>query len=231
MGPYAIKYGTTVRQMEGENMLFVRANTTMPVPQLYAMEFYGPGDGNDRPILLIMERVQGNVLTDGFVGRLHRAERQRIGLELASHVEQLRRIRAAPDYYGALGCNPIHSKGLSASVGPSDSHLRFAEDFFNLMKRAASSRRKKRFAAALHEVALRKRSGYPVFTHGDLHGRNVIVRANGKACIIDYELSGFMPAWYEFAFKGGVFDKLGMDYGRGFREERVILDSFHEYSH
>ncbi|KAF2970315.1 hypothetical protein GQX73_g3323 [Xylaria multiplex] len=37
----------------------------------------------------------------------------------------------------------------------------------------------------------------PVFTHGDIHQMNVIVRPDGTPVLIDYESSGFYPAYRE----------------------------------
>ncbi|RWA09036.1 hypothetical protein EKO27_g6079 [Xylaria grammica] len=221
---FIAKYGKKVRSIEGENMLFVQQHTTIPVPQVYAI--YQFGEGNT---MIIMEFVKGATLQD-HLGKVGLEGSNSIREKLRAQVNELRRI-PAPNYYGALGRRPFWDVYRGREFGPFDSFddcvlsnldqvfgIRLAQQFIDI---------KKFFSASCVAISTALEHNYPVFTHGDLHECNIIVRSDGTPVIIDYEVSGFYPSFYE-AIVAGILDSEFDFLDEKFEEERAIVGHCHE---
>ncbi|TGJ85176.1 hypothetical protein E0Z10_g3602 [Xylaria hypoxylon] len=221
---FIAKYGANIRSIEGENMLFVKNHTTIPVPEVYAMYTFGEGN-----TMIIMEFIRGTTLqrylrTQGW------QECNAVSKELRAQVQELQRI-PAPPYYGALGRRPIVDAYRSRELGPFDTSVEFVNATFDIMFSHRSSQRfadiKKFFSISLNTVATALGHTHPVFTHGDIHEDNIIVREDGMPVLIDYEMSGFYPAFQE----GLVAERLDAEIDfidDKFDEERQIITDAHE---
>jgi thiamine kinase-like enzyme len=53
----------------------------------------------------------------------------------------------------------------------------------------------------------------PVFTHGDISGSNILVRNGRVVALIDFEMSGFYPEYWEYA------TAMRSNHAKGWREQ------------
>ncbi|KAI0536107.1 kinase-like domain-containing protein [Xylaria digitata] len=199
---FLAKYGTYVRSLEGENMLFVNQQTTIPVPRVYAIYEYGEGS-----TMIIMERIEG-VPIHKCLETLDQEALHDIGKKLKAQINELRQI-PAPAYYGAIGRRPFIDPHLERHYGPFDSFSDYVISEFDLAFNNRSSNRfkdiKRFFSINLELMADLLGHDHPVFTHADIHASNVILRPDGTPVLIDYELSGYYPAYRE-SFVGCKLD-------------------------
>jgi hypothetical protein len=105
-----IKYGSGVSVIEGENMLFIRRERTIPVPRVYAvctstktvLDKHNNNNNKEVPYnYIIMEHVDGNTLESEWES-LTAQQNEQISTQLSGHVNQLRSI-PSPGYYGSIG--------------------------------------------------------------------------------------------------------------------------------
>lgn len=92
---FVVKFGRGVDLAEGENMLFVREHTKVPVPRVYAL--YSNANKN----YIVMERINGQTLLSLWP-QLDISEKNCITTTLRSYFDELRNLQS-PDYYGSLG--------------------------------------------------------------------------------------------------------------------------------
>ncbi|KAI0406508.1 kinase-like domain-containing protein [Xylaria palmicola] len=219
VGEYFVaKYGADVKAVEGENMLFVKEHTNIPVPQVYAIYTFDEGK-----TMLIMEYIAGTSLkacmeTPGY------------GLtpvfdQLKAQVGELRRIPAG-DYFGSIGRRPFTDAYSLITYGPFDNIKEVLCAIFDGMMPPRSGQRftniRSFFLNTLQTLTSSRGLIHPVFTHGDLHEENIIVRPDGTPIIIDYEAAGFYPAYHEYL--SAV--ELGEQYNLvdPFPEEKQLID-------
>ncbi|KAI3334177.1 kinase-like domain-containing protein [Ustulina deusta] len=192
---FVAKYGEDVTSIEGENMLFVKQHTTIPVPQVYAIYTFGEGK-----TMLITEFIRGSTLEKCMI-RMSPEHLDPIMEQLRAQIDELRRI-PAPDYYGSIGRRPFLDPYTARRYGPFDTITDFISAFFDTLFPPKGTQRfddiKKFFSASLESIATAQGHIHPVFSHGDLHELNIIVQRDGTPRIIDYETSGFYPAYHEY---------------------------------
>ncbi|KAJ8118192.1 hypothetical protein ONZ43_g4041 [Nemania bipapillata] len=220
---FVAKYGKEVKSIEGENMLFVKQHTTIPIPQLYAMYTFGEGE-----TMLIMEFIEGLPLRQCCKSITEPERLEAIAERLRAQVNELRQI-PAPGYYGAIGRRPFTDLYRGCEYGPFDDFSDLVRTVFDLAFSSRTSELlidiKEHYAETLDFVATKLNHRYPVFSHGDLHSRNIIVRPDGEPVIIDYELAGFHPAFFEYT----TSEKFGpeMDFldEKFTNEEEILKDA------
>ncbi|KAI3325912.1 kinase-like protein [Xylariaceae sp. AK1471] len=224
---FIVKYGKNVKQLEGENMLFVKKYTTIPVPQLYAMKTY-----DEDKTMLIMENIKGITLRD-YMRTMTPTQLQSIGAQLRAQLNELRRIPVpVPGYYGSLGHRPLYDIYRNREYGPFDTVTEAITANFKMMLPPRTSRRFtdiiKFFAGSFELVATALGHTHPVFSHADLHEENILVRPDGTPVIIDYETAGFYPAYHEYLNATLLDDEI--DFLDKFPEEHMILtDAYHAW--
>ncbi|KAI0878162.1 kinase-like domain-containing protein [Hypoxylon argillaceum] len=191
---FVAKYGKSVKSLEGENMLFVKQHTTIPVPQVYAIYTFGEGE-----TMLIMEYIVGIPLERCLASwELRRLEP--IREQLRAQVNELRQI-PAPSYYGSLGRRPLTDFYRDCEYGPFDNFTNLVDKTFELMFSPRNAQRfadmRKFFSVSFDCISTALGHAHPVFTHGDLHENNVIIRPDNTPVLIDWEVAGFYPAYHE----------------------------------
>ncbi|KAI0185726.1 kinase-like domain-containing protein [Xylaria flabelliformis] len=189
---FVAKYGQFVRCIEAENMLYVKQHTTIPVPKVYAIYTF------DEKTMIIMEFIEGKTLDSSIMSP---QEFDAVGEQLRDQLNQLRQI-PAPDWYGSIGRRPLLDVNSGRQYGPFDNISDMIEKNFDQEFGGGGSIKKFAqikisFQTTLESVATALGHAYPVFSHGDLHGRNILIQPNGTPCIIDYELAGFYPSYHE----------------------------------
>ncbi|KAF7959681.1 hypothetical protein EAE96_001295 [Botrytis aclada] len=165
-------------------MLFVKRETTVPVPQVYAicstkkMSKYTKTEEDCHYI--VMEFVEGDVLQDIW-SSLDLRQKERTSTQLQMHMDQPRGL-PSPGYYGIIGkrgvLDYIFWTGNDVSDGL-DGPFDTEHDLNQAMCRKAiycnaSADQKADFYKRAFSVALKDHS--PVLTHGDFQRKNIIMR-------------------------------------------------------
>ncbi|KAI1361317.1 kinase-like domain-containing protein [Xylaria arbuscula] len=194
---FVAKFGEDVRSIEAETMLFVKENTKIPVPEVYAIYKFGK---NDKMTMIIQECIEGFSIAD-CMEFWEPGEVESIKEKLTAQTDELRAISAL-GYYGAIGRRPLFDPYKAVEFGPFDNFRDFNRAWQNIFfppdrkgKRFADVR--KFFAISFECIATAKGHIKPVFTHCDLHEGNILVKSDGTPVIIDYEAAGFYPAYIE----------------------------------
>lgn len=94
---FVVKFGLGVNLIEGENMLFVRENTNLRVPRVYAL-YTSPESGKN---FIVMERIIGQTLLSAWAELAH-SEKKSISGALQRYFDELRQL-PSPKYFGSFG--------------------------------------------------------------------------------------------------------------------------------
>ncbi|OWT42296.1 phosphotransferase enzyme family protein [Pochonia chlamydosporia 170] len=200
---YIIKYGLNVSLVEGENMLLIGKILPAHVPEVYAL--YSKNEASGIVHYIVMERITGDTLDtiwDGFDS----AKKTEIAAKLRSYLDKIRCL-PSPGYFGCIGRRqfedsmfwtaPDNNISNSAISGPFES-----ESLLNsalIQKYIYNSGLNHKAAFYRRVLPLILRGHKPIFTHGDLQRKNVIIRENGEVVLIDWETAGWYPEYWEYA--------------------------------
>ncbi|CAM6123373.1 unnamed protein product [Calypogeia fissa] len=204
IGPhFVVKYGRRIDPTEGQNMLFVQQNTSVPVPRVYAIYT----DSSDGTTYIIMERITGDSLQSVWL-KLNDVEKTVVSAKLRGSIDQLRRL-PSPGSYCRLGNRGLTDEFFgvrgSSIVGPFDTEA----EFNAAMLKEYVSNTSRPTNARLYERLFRQvfRDHPPTFTHGDFQQKNILVRKpkslDGRpgedleVVLIDWEYSGWFPSYWE----------------------------------
>lgn len=196
---FTVKHGE-VELDEADNMYFVEQHSDGKIltPKLYAAFHDMDTDSN----FIIMEYVPGKSLETVWTD-LGEEGRTRVAAQLKGQFAALRSI-SPEGYYGKLGrrayddiflgsdrlaCGPFASEPeLNAAL-----YGRYAALHPELAGGRGAFYRDRVFPAAM--------VGHPpVFTHGDLQAKNILVRdADGAPVVLDWECSAWYPSYWEYA--------------------------------
>ncbi|KAK2813997.1 hypothetical protein FQN50_000401 [Emmonsiellopsis sp. PD_5] len=178
------------RLAEAKAMQFVRAKTSVPVPEVYDAYV---DESTSRGIIL-MEYVEGDVLRDVW-DKLNPSQRSEVISQLRSFMDQLHAIKG--DFIGSVDGTPCDDPVFCAELGgfgPYKSEGEFNEGIIKAMKLSQDNtwvEHVARFVRAMppHEI---------VPTHSDFSPRNILVRGDQVVAILDWEMAGFYPAYWEY---------------------------------
>lgn len=176
------KIGVTEAEMR--TMLFIRQNTRIPVPDVHLMF-----TGRDDDKVFVMDRISGRCLQDHWV-TLTDEEHDSVLSQLQDYLQQLRSIPVP--LYQAPG--PIDGSRLMVmwfsedGKEPFESNAEMVAWQNRLLAHNTRPDDERRFV----ERPL-------VFTHQDISPRNLILDDDGKLWIIDWELAGWYPDYFESA--------------------------------
>ncbi|KAI1820585.1 kinase-like protein [Xylaria intraflava] len=221
---FVAKYGERVSPIEGENMLFVKENTSIVLPELYAMYRFDDG----KQTMIVTENIQGTPL------RSCRCQSRLAPIinKLQAQIEELRRI-PAPGYFGFIGRRPLQIDPLEPSHGPyttvSDMMVSL---FFDIEEQALNPPRFiniiEAFIADITRVTRATGRTAPVFSHGALYAGNVILREDDTPVILNWGSAGFYPAFYEYyrlIVTGGLPEVL-ISMTNSCAEECVVMNKY-----
>ncbi|CAG9947158.1 unnamed protein product [Clonostachys rosea f. rosea IK726] len=218
IGEFVIKYGTYVSLNEGHTMRFIKEHSTIPVPEVYAI-YSNPKENSHRPTnYIIMEHMPGESLQSCW-STLDDEAKNKIADQLRTYFVQLRNI-PHQGYFGVVGNRPfedgmfrpfdvteINDTGSNdtgsndtdqkPSSGPFDSEKEMIEAILSRYHLAYPKFKKCGFYTRhLPEIV---GDGPPIFSHADFQRKNVIIRKDGAAVLIDWEAAGWYPAFWEYA--------------------------------
>lgn len=207
---YVVKYGpSSTRIREGENMLFVKQATTIPVPTVY--KIYKEGDKN----FLVMEHVPGKTLKEVWP-QLPLIGKQTFTRQIRRYIQELRAI-PSPGYYGGLSeqgvlCPILTFKMFTEKpIRPLvNKPSRTEAEWCAMMLDAAEALNPGELPAQTFWVQEKLRSvlseGHePKFTHCDIVDRkNHILRPDGVIVPLDWEHAGWYPSYWEYCLASAL---------------------------
>ncbi|KAJ5436987.1 hypothetical protein N7445_007872 [Penicillium cf. griseofulvum] len=202
---FCLPHPDTVNQFcrDQSNLIFCRGviiSTGVPVPKVFAYYTYGQIDrdagdyGGLYDTYIFMSFVAGETLhtawdTFGVSAKSH------ISRQLASYIQEIRDMGNI-GYIGSIDHGPVTDHSLSTSIdkGPFDSEQDFNTALINAYQKNAPKRHIRSFLSGMLPQSHRI-----LFTHGDIRPQNVMVKDGNVVAIIDWELSGWYPEYWEFA--------------------------------
>ncbi|RJE19367.1 Choline/ethanolamine kinase [Aspergillus sclerotialis] len=200
---FAVKMGHGVPLIEAENMKFVAANSQVPVPTVYAA-FRDP---DSHKTYIIMEYLADHTL-EKILPYLNAVEKATISNAIKHTVSALRSI-PPPDYFGMLNRQPyldgvFRTDGLNPKIsGPFANQKEMNLAIIEKLRQTESDQ----YIRLLQPMVNRTLNGHrPVFTHGDLQPKNIMVERLGdregypefKITLLDWESAGWYPEFWEF---------------------------------
>lgn len=194
-----VKTGGDVRLTEAATMMYVADKTNIPVPKVLSA-FVRKG-----AVYIVMERIQGQVFD---IAWRHASEQARASLleQLRALVDELRALPPPADFVigsctgGALQDFRQRRAKPPVQFGPFQTIPKFHSWLRNGLKQGEPVNVEEEELDDFKEMLVRQDSPWPpsVFTHGDLNPTNIIVRDNKIVGIIDWEMSGWYPHYWEY---------------------------------
>lgn len=187
-----VKTGQSVRMAEAETMRFVREHTTIPVPTVHSAYRDSENTGN---VVIVMEFIEGENLDKAWAG-YGEEEQAAVIAQLSDYMAQLRSFKGT--FIGSIdgtACNDQFFYDTPEGYGP----FKTEEEFNNGIARAMSNERPENFVTLRCDVWKDAMHSHDiVLTHNDLDPRNIIVQGSKIAAIIDWELAGYYPEYWEY---------------------------------
>ena len=213
-----VKFGRTVHLAEASALRLVAASTSLPVPKVYCA-FRNEKSGKS---YIVMERIDGEMLGRKW-RQMSEVEREGILKQLKEMWEELRGIvNERPGKVCAADGGTLHDHRIWGAAGAKGMGPFKTEGEFNLfLRNGIESTEKmeeggvKRDVERLIEMH-REREGKhlkTVFTHGDISVSNILVRGGKVVGLIDFEMAGFYPEYWEYT------TAMNSNYIKGWREE------------
>ncbi|RDW90538.1 uncharacterized protein DSM5745_02313 [Aspergillus mulundensis] len=181
--------GASLPTSEVPNILFIQETTSIPVPTV--VESWEEGQHT----LILMKRIPGEPLSRVW-HNLSADEKESIAKQTAEYLAQLRKLQS--DRIQALGGCPVYSNFLFKHQRSEVPHGPLASDdeLWADMERGLGESIPEAVRIRLRE---RMPSAAPyTFTHGDLTNVNIMVESGSVTGIIDWEMSGYFPVWWEY---------------------------------
>ena len=185
-----IKYSRLVNLSEASTMRFIARHTSIPVPKVIcAFELRGK-------TYIVMERIDGVMVGKGWPNRSDESRTKTL-LHLKGMIQELRSLSPPPGtVIGNVDGGPLHdsrlpgsslSHGPFSNVGEFHDHLRCGLQLDS------------RLSSELKQLITFHRGHWPLkFTHGDLNSLNMLVRGDTVVGIVDWEMAGWYPAYWEY---------------------------------
>ncbi|PWY77277.1 phosphotransferase enzyme family protein-like protein [Aspergillus sclerotioniger CBS 115572] len=206
-----VKYGPGVRLAEAEAMHLVSTHTSIPIPKLFsAYSLYGT-------CYIIMSDEKGEPFSK-YWDRNSERKRQNILGQLQDYVAQMRSMKG--DFIGGINLSPCKGSIFIASsfeyddedysYGPYASEEQFTEGIVQALQDRLPSHLLDEPAdpdsnfwnteyTIYQTVRQLPTMGHTiVFTHGDLHPGNMLVRSDGTVVILHWDHAGYWPDYWEY---------------------------------
>lgn len=185
-----VKTGESVRLTEAATMKLVGSKTTIPVPEIYNA-YTDPSTGHVR---IVMEFVEGDCLVD--VWHKYDAEQKREVLEqLRDYFSQLHDIKGL--FIGSVDGTPCEDPLFDDDIGaygPYKDEAAFNLGIVTALKNTLTSG----WVDTICDMVLALKGHEVVLTHGDLSPRNILVQGSKVVAVLDWEMSGYYPEYWEY---------------------------------
>lgn len=194
-----VKTGSDVRLDEAATMRFISEHTSIPVPKVLSA-FVRKGTA-----YIVMEKIQGQELAKVW-HRLSEQTRASLLDQLRQHVDDLRAL-PPPTQFAVGSCvgGPLQDFRQSRAPPP----VRFGpfetiQDFHSWLrgglKQGEATDMEPADLEDVEDMIARQEGPWPppVFTHGDLNPSNILVHDGKIVGIIDWEMAGWYPHYWEY---------------------------------
>lgn len=191
-GKTIAKTGDGVNMSEAASLRYVRERTSVPVPEVLE-SYVHPETGY---ACIIMEYVEGTTLDEAWPSYSDE-EKDGVTRQLKGYLDELRAIEG--ETIGTLDGGVVEDQffyGKPESAGPFGSVDAFHEGLIEVLEARDSGPWTAKVAGFIRN--LRREQYKVVFTHNDIAPRNVIVRGDKVCAIVDWELAGFFPEYWEY---------------------------------
>lgn len=204
---YVVKYGRQVDILkEGWTMHYLQKTTSVAIPEVYAIFT----DKTAQHYYVIMEYIKGPDMRTIW-GDLEISEKEDITAQLAAYFTELHALPSPgffgcslPSGFGSLDKKTLPDFLFNAVEGPGygGPYENIQELRQGLVKalRAAQAEETERANFFEHILPQIMVEDGPVFSHGDLQLRNIILRDDGKVILIDWAMSGWYPSCWDYAY-------------------------------
>lgn len=176
-----VKYGAGVRMTEVHNALYARSHTSIPIPNIH-LAFRQSGI-----LYVVMDYIHGESLLHRW-NDLTEEQLANVLSQLKDYLSQLRNLRGSvPGPVDGTRCEgtwfTVYGKG------PFPTYDDFVAWLNRMLRHSKAENLVEPFSTA-HPL---------VFTHQDISPRNLIVDESGKLWIIDWDMAGWYPIYFEYA--------------------------------
>ena len=196
-----VKYGTRVDLAEAATLDYVGRHTSIPAPRVHC------AFDHDGKTYIVMKKLPGHMLAHKWHERSKESQ-QRILKQLKDMIDQL---RALPSPFGDAvanvdggsltdprlpGLDIVYPIPTSSRFGPFDN----TRDFHRWLRRPVLEVPDKCSSKTADMINEQEKSdwGSPVLTHGDLSSLNILVDGDKVTGIVDWEISGWYPYYWEY---------------------------------
>lgn len=206
-----IKTGEAVTLSEASAMRLVAEKTAIPVPKVldaYIQESDGRG-------VILMEYVDGETLGKAWA-HITAEQKDHIIAQLSGYMNELRTIKASQiatvDY---KPCRDQFFTDVATIWGPYKTERAFHEALSTAVRQDdAWSRMVSQFLATIGEHDT-------VLTHNDFTPRNILVKDGNVVALLDWELSGFYPDYWEYV-KAHLWEDWGSQWITERRPDQIL---------
>lgn len=186
-----VKTGDCVRLAEAAAMKLVRDLTTIPVPQV----FNAYKDDDSGHIRIVMEFIEGDVLDDVWDEFSH-DQKMDVIQQLRGFFSQLRHIKSS--FIGSVDGTACEDQLFTDEIGaygPYEDEHAFNQGIATALQRSQHGA----WVNMVSDMVLKSLHGHEVvMTHGDFCPRNSIVQGTKVVAVLDWELSGYYPEYWEY---------------------------------
>lgn len=193
-----MKTSRDTRSSEYAAMKYVQKHApSVPVPELYGSDFDTPEAGR-----IFMEEIPGDTLEKVWPS-LEPIQKEEACRDIWDIIMALRQIPRPEDippekcFYTTVDGSPLYPQG--GLTGNSTNPLR--EDQHNTddaFREFILQRYRENWGPDPNVKHDFPRSETAVFTHGDIHPRNIMATADGRVTsLLDFEYAGFLPDYWE----------------------------------
>lgn len=185
-----VKTGDCVGLAEAAAMKLVREKTTIPVPEIYNAYT----DINTGHAVIVMEFVEGDCLRDVW-DKYDAEQKQHVIEQLHGFFAQLRDIEGS--FIGSVDGTACEDQLFTDDLGgygPYNNEASFNEGVVAALRNTLASG----WTETVCDMVLALNDHKIVLTHGDISPRNILVQGSKVVAIVDWEMSGYYPEYWEY---------------------------------
>jgi hypothetical protein len=183
-----VKYGPSRHICEAEAMAYVARHTSVPVPKVYC------AFQKRNVTYILMERIKG-VNARKIWGSISAEEREPLRTQLRAFLAELRSLPPPqPGHIGDVNYSKLYDdRIITGGFGPFTTSRDFHQFLRHDVVKPVNDPELDQLITN-HE----KQEYSTCFTHGDLSSYNVLVRDGCIVGIIDWEMAGWYPQYWEY---------------------------------